>query len=55
MVGRIAARSALQGPAAADLKPLLPQPLLGPWVKDSPTVGTDWTRPVLEGWEPPAH
>jgi hypothetical protein len=32
-----------------------PQPLLGPWVKDSPTVGTDWTRPVLEGWEPPAH
>jgi hypothetical protein len=32
-----------------------PQPLLGPWVEDSPMVGTDWTPPVLEGWEPPAH
>jgi hypothetical protein len=32
-----------------------PQPSLGPWVADSPTVGTDWTPPVLEGWEPPAH
>ena len=32
-----------------------PQPQLGPWVADSPTVGTDWTPPVLEGWEPPAH
>jgi hypothetical protein len=32
-----------------------PQPLLGPWVEDSPTVGTDWTPPVLEGWEPPIH
>jgi hypothetical protein len=32
-----------------------PQPSLGPWVEDSPTVGTDWTPPVLEGWEPPAH
>jgi hypothetical protein len=32
-----------------------PQPQLGPWVEDSPTVGTDWTPPVLEGWEPPAH
>ncbi len=31
------------------------QPELGPWVEDSPTVGTDWTPPVLEGWEPPAH
>jgi hypothetical protein len=31
------------------------QPSLGPWVKDSPVVGTDWTPPVLEGWEPPAH
>jgi hypothetical protein len=31
------------------------QPMLGPWVEDSPTVGTDWTPPVLEGWEPPAH
>jgi hypothetical protein len=31
------------------------QPLLGPWVEDSATVGTDWTPPVLEGWEPPAH
>jgi hypothetical protein len=32
-----------------------PQPELGPWVEDSPTVGTNWTPPVLEGWEPPAH
>jgi hypothetical protein len=32
-----------------------PQPQLGPWVEDSPIVGTDWTPPVLEGWEPPAH
>jgi hypothetical protein len=31
------------------------QPELGPWVEGSRTVGTDWTRPVLEGWEPPAH
>jgi hypothetical protein len=32
-----------------------PQPELGSWVADSGTVGTDWTPPVLEGWEPPAH
>jgi hypothetical protein len=32
-----------------------PQPELGPWVEDSRTVGNDWRRPVLEGWEPPAH
>ncbi len=31
------------------------QPQLGPWVEDSPTVGTDWKPPVLEGWEPPIH
>ena len=31
-----------------------PQPELGPWVAGSPTVGTDWTPPALEGWEPPA-
>jgi hypothetical protein len=31
------------------------QPSLGPWVENSPTVGTDWKAPVLEGWEPPAH
>jgi hypothetical protein len=31
-----------------------PQPLLGSWVEGSPTVGTDWTPPVLEGWEAPA-
>ena len=31
------------------------QPKLGPWVEGSPTVGTDWKPPVLEGWEPPAH
>jgi hypothetical protein len=32
-----------------------PQPELGPWVKDSKTVGTDWHPAVLEGWEPPEH
>jgi hypothetical protein len=32
-----------------------PQPELGPWVKGSRTVGTDWQPPRLEGWEPPAH
>jgi hypothetical protein len=32
-----------------------PQPELGSWVPDSKTVGTDWQRPVLEGWEPPLH
>jgi hypothetical protein len=32
-----------------------PQPELGPWVDGSPTVGSDWHAPVLEGWEPPAH
>ena len=30
------------------------QPELGPWVEGSKTVGTDWTAPVLEGWERPA-
>ena len=32
-----------------------PQPELGPWVEGSPTVGTEWRAPVLEGWEPPGH
>ena len=32
-----------------------PQPELGPWVKDSKTVGADWRAPVLEGWEAPLH
>ena len=32
-----------------------PQPELGSWLRDSKTVGTDWTPPVLEGWEPPLH
>ena len=31
------------------------QPELGPWVEGSTTVGTDYQRPVLEGWEPPLH
>ncbi|HET6945918.1 MAG TPA: hypothetical protein VFI01_11245 [Gaiellaceae bacterium] len=31
------------------------QPQLGSWVEGSPTVGTDWRPPVLEGWEPPDH
>jgi hypothetical protein len=30
------------------------QPELGPWVAGSKTVGTDYTPPVLEGWEKPA-
>jgi hypothetical protein len=32
-----------------------PQPFLGSWVPGSETVGANWTPPVLEGWEPPAH
>jgi hypothetical protein len=32
-----------------------PQPQLGPWVEDSPTVGTEWKPSALEGWEPPLH
>ena len=31
-----------------------PQPELGPWVEGSKTVGTDYTPPVLDGWEKPA-
>src|SRR4026209_741461 len=31
-----------------------PQPELGPWLEDSKTRGTDYTAPVLEGWEKPA-
>ena len=31
-----------------------PQPELGPWVEGSKTVGTNYTPPVLEGWERPA-
>jgi hypothetical protein len=30
------------------------QPELGPWVDGSKTVGTDYSPPVLEGWEKPA-
>jgi hypothetical protein len=30
-----------------------PQPELGPWVDGSKTVGTDYTPPILEGWEKP--
>ena len=30
-----------------------PQVELGPWVEDSPIVGADWKRQVLEGWEAP--
>jgi hypothetical protein len=30
------------------------QPMLGPWVEGSETVGRDYERPVLEGWEKPA-
>ena len=31
-----------------------PQPLLGPWVEGSETVGTDYHPTTLEGWERPA-
>jgi hypothetical protein len=31
-----------------------PQPELGSWIEGSPTVGTDYHPPVLEGWEKPA-
>jgi hypothetical protein len=31
-----------------------PQPELGSWVDGSPTVGSDWKPPLLEGWEAPA-
>ena len=31
-----------------------PQPMLGPWVHDSETVGSDYHPQVLEGWEKPA-
>ena len=30
-----------------------PQPELGPWRDDSPTVGEHWEPPTLTGWEPP--
>jgi hypothetical protein len=30
------------------------QPMLGPWVEGSETVGTEYQPPVLEGWEKPA-
>ncbi len=30
------------------------QPELGSWLEGSPTVGAEWTPPVMEGWERPA-
>ncbi|MQA16666.1 MAG: hypothetical protein GEV09_21795 [Pseudonocardiaceae bacterium] len=30
------------------------QPELGPWLRDSATVGTAWRPPQLAGWEKPA-
>jgi len=30
------------------------QPMLGPWVARSDTVGADYHPPVLEGWEKPS-
>src|SRR2546428_7312588 len=30
------------------------QPMLGPWVEGSETVGGDWHPGVLEGWEAPS-
>jgi hypothetical protein len=31
------------------------QPELGPWLDESETVGTNWSPPVLEGWQKPLH
>ena len=31
-----------------------PQPELGPWRDDSPTVGEHWEPPTLTDWEPPS-
>lgn len=28
-----------------------PQPEVGPWVEESPTVGQSWTPPTMEEWE----
>ena len=28
---------------------------LGPWVADSKSVGDNYQRSILEGWDPPAH
>ena len=28
---------------------------LGPWVPNSKSVGDNYQRPSLEGWDPPAH
>jgi len=28
---------------------------LGPWVANSKSVGDNYQRPILEGWDPPAH
>lgn len=30
-----------------------PQPELGSWRDDSPTVGDNWSPPQLDGWQPP--
>ncbi len=43
------------GIALKDRYTKFPQPELGPWVKESKTVGTDYKPSVLEGWEPPLH
>ena len=37
-----------------DIHCKFPQVELGPWVDESRIVGTDWKRPVLEGWTAPA-
>ena len=37
-----------------DIHCKFPQVELGPWVDESPIVGTDWKQPVLEGWTAPA-
>ena len=37
-----------------DIHCKFPQPTLGPWVAGSSVAGTDYERPVLEGWTPPS-
>ena len=37
-----------------DIHCKFPQPTLGPWVAGSSVAGTDYKRPVLEGWTPPS-
>src|SRR5213596_1837867 len=39
------------GIALKEIHSKFPQPELGPWLDDSPMVGSNWKPTVLEGWE----